>query len=65
MALPTRPYVMNQNLVYNINTLSWEPMTQPELGDVTIEGPLAVTGPLTNTELRAAPVVITGAVVAL
>lgn len=55
--------------VYDVNTLSWVPMEQPVIDtdtlNVTFPTPLAVSGPLTNTELRAAPVVITGAVIAL
>ena len=65
--LPTRPVHTSQNIVWDINTLSWVKMTQPIIngGTVVISGTIAVSGPLTNTELRAAPVVITGAVIVL
>ena len=65
----TRPRIINENRVYDPNTLSWVAMEQPviqgETINVAIGGSVAVTGPLTDAQLRAAPVVITGAVVVL
>ena len=57
----------SQEYVWDVGTLAWVKMQQPILnaGTVVIGGTVTVTGPLTNTELRAAPVVITGAVITL
>jgi len=61
--LPLRPFVMNQNLVWDVATLAWVKMEQPVLEadavTVTIVNPLPVSGPLTDTQLRAADVKIT------
>ena len=74
-----------KNAVWDVNTLTWVPMEQPVVSTdtltVALSGPLAVTGPVTDAELRATavpvsgpltdaqlratPVVITGAVVVL
>lgn len=50
------------NLVYDSNTMSWVRMTQPVITAETVNvgGNVAVSGPLTNDELRAAPVSVTG-----
>src|SRR6185369_17088770 len=62
--IPTRPFVSNQNLVYDVNLLSWVPMTQPLIStdtlNVTFSTPVAVTGPLTDAQLRATPVPVSG-----
>lgn len=79
--------VQGKQYVYDVNLLSWVRMTQPVVSTDTLNvnavfptsmavtGPLTdaelratpvpVSGPLTDTQLRAAPVVITGAVVTL
>jgi hypothetical protein len=52
--------------VWDPNTLTWMPMEQPVIDtdtlNVAIAGPLAVTGPLTDAELRATPVPVSGTV---
>jgi hypothetical protein len=58
--------IASRNEVWDVNTLAWVKMTQPGSGggaggDVNVtNASLAVTGPLTNTELRAAAVPVSG-----
>lgn len=49
------------NYVWDVNTLEWAAMEQPAISVETVEisGPIEVTGPLTDDELRAADVKIT------
>lgn len=61
----SRPHVIveqGQNYVYDAGTLSWVPMVQPVIDtdtlNVSIPGSVAVTGPLTNAQLRAADVIV-------
>jgi hypothetical protein len=60
---PKTNVVVGKQYVYDVNTLSWVRMTQPVIeGDtlnVSFPGSMAVTGPLTDAELRAADVKIT------
>lgn len=65
----SRPHVIveqGQNYVYDAGTLSWVPMIQPVIDtdtlNVTIPGTVAVTGPLTDAQLRATPVPVSGTV---
>lgn len=64
-----RPFVSNENRVWDVATLTWVVMKQPTIQgqtiNVSVGGTVAVSGPLTDAQLRAAPVVITGAVVVL
>lgn len=59
----SRPRAYAHNLVWDISLLAWVAMEQPiitgETITVTVGSPLTVTGPVTNTELRAAPVDVT------
>lgn len=69
---PVRPFVINQNTVWDINTLSWVPMVQPVIefdtvavqlpneGQQTMASSISVTVASDQT-----PIVISGAVVTL
>lgn len=84
---PKTNVVLGKQYVYDVGTLSWQRMVQPVVNTDTLNvnavfpssmavtGPLTdaelrasavpVSGPLTDSQLRAAPVVVTGAVVVL
>lgn len=61
---PKTNVVVGKQYVYDVNTLSWVRMTQPIIdGDtvnVSFPSSIAVTGPLTDAELRAAAVDVAG-----
>jgi hypothetical protein len=61
---PKTNVVLGKQYVYDVNTLSWVRMTQPIIdGDtvnVSFPGSMAVTGPLTDAELRASAVPVSG-----
>ena len=63
--------IATRNEVWDVALLTWVPETQSGGAGGTVDqgtggsSPWLVTGPLTNTQLRAAPVVISGAVVTI
>jgi len=67
--MSTSHAIQNFNWVWDINTLDWVKEQQAIIStdalNVTVSGTVPVTGPLTDAQLRASPVVVTGAVLTI
>lgn len=54
MITPRRPFVSNQNLVYDVDSLTWVAMEQPSTGAIPDPGPTYDSGIVTLTDTIAA-----------